>query len=221
MQKVSDIRKAFLEKLEKKEFVIDKSGVQTVEIVGAHFLADEDLIFGARNDDYIARELAWYQSQSLNVNDIPAPVPKIWQQVATPDGRINSNYGYLVFSKENGDQYEHALNALVKDPFSRRAIMIYTRPSIQTEYNRDGMSDFICTNAHQYFIRDGKLVAHVTMRSNDAVFGYKNDVAWARYVQNRLVEDYRKRTGAFMTPGDLIWTVGSLHVYERHFSFVK
>jgi thymidylate synthase len=214
MQKVSDIRKQLIQKYQQQDFVIDKSGVQMVELIGATFLADEDAVFGTVNHDYVQRELAWYESMSLNVNDIPAPVPAIWKAVATPEGVINSNYGYLIWSDENHNQYAHALAELKANPFSRRAEMVYTRPSIWKEYNKDGMSDFICTEAVQYFIRNDKLVAHVKMRSNDAVFGYKNDYHWQRHVQNKLAADLG------VVVGDLIWTAGSFHVYQRHLNLI-
>jgi thymidylate synthase len=178
-------------------------------------MADEPAIFGEPNDDYIQRELEWYLSQSLRVADIPGVTPKIWESVASREGLINSNYGYLVYSAENKSQYDSALAELRNNPFSRRAIMIYTRPSIQTEYCADGMSDFICTNAVQYLQRNGALHAVVQMRSNDVVFGYRNDYAWQLYVLQQLAADLG------VPAGNITWQVGSLHVYERHYSMIE
>ena len=70
-----------------------------IEIIGSSFIADENTIFGKVNHGYIEKELEWYCSQSLNVYDIPN-TPTIWKQVATNAGLINSNYGFLIFSKE-------------------------------------------------------------------------------------------------------------------------
>jgi thymidylate synthase len=64
------------------------------------------------------------------------------------------------------------------------------------------------------------------MRSNDVVFGYKNDYAWAQYLMDKFVrmwnelEAIRSIHGE-ITKGDLIWQVMNLHVYERHFNLVK
>lgn len=213
--KVQDVREILKAKLDRGEFVIDKTGVKTVEIISANFIADEASIFGTPNEDYIERELAWYKSQSLNVNDIPPPVPVIWKKCATPDGRINSNYGWCVWSKANGNQYENCLYELARNPDSRRGVMIYTRPSMQTEYDTDGMSDFMCTFATQHLIREGKLYSDVLMRSNDAVFGYNNDYAWQKHVHDKLAKDL------LVEPGLIYWHSGSLHVYERHFDLIK
>lgn len=214
MLTVSDIQKILYKSLINEDFVTDKTGVKTVEIMNASFIADRPAIFGTVNQDYVERELQWYLSKSLNVNDIPEPVPAIWKAVATPDGRINSNYGWCIYSEENGNQYFNVVKELRNNPDSRRAAMIYNRPSMHQDYNKDGMSDFMCTNAVQYLVRDGKVNALVYMRSNDAVFGYKNDYAWQEYVLKQVSE-------AISIPvGNIYWNVASLHVYERHFDLI-
>lgn len=212
---VSGIRLVLKHLLEREQFVIDKTGAKTIEIVGAQFIADEESIFGKVNYDYVERELEWYKSQSLYVKDIPGKTPVIWEQVASSEGKINSNYGWCIFSEENHNQFENVVKELQKNQDSRRAIMIYTRPTMHMDYNKDGMSDFMCTNTVQYLIRNGKLISIVNMRSNDAIYGYKNDYAWQKYVSELLAERLN------ITVGDIIWNAGSLHVYERHFDIVK
>lgn len=218
---VYDIQNEFIDKLQRKEFVKDKSGVVTIEIINASFIADEASIFGTINEEYIEREKAWYRSMSLNVKDIPGGPPQIWQQVADKDGFINSNYGWCIYSEENGNQFTKVVDELLVSPLSRRATMIYNRPSMHEDYNKNGMSDFMCTYSTQYYIRDGLLHASVFMRSNDAVFGYKNDYAWQRYVQEEVLAAINGRKGTVYGLGDLHWNAGSLHVYERHFKFVE
>ncbi len=215
MQNVSDVRQYFIDELAAERFVTDKTGVKTIEMVAAQFVVDEPSIFGKVNEDYVRREMNWYKSMSRNVYDIEAPVPEIWKSVADKDGNINSNYGWCVYSEENYNQYERLIDELKKNPDSRRAILIYTRPSIWVDFDEGGRSDFICTNACQYLIRDDKLVSIVNMRSNDAIYGFKNDAAWQMYIQDKIADELDVETG------DLIWNAGSLHVYERHFELVK
>jgi thymidylate synthase len=215
MYAVSNIRRILAEKLANQDFVTDKTGVKTVEILNASFVANEPAIFGTVNEEYVARELDWYTSMSLNVNDIPGGPPAIWKMVATPEGLINSNYGWCIYTKANGQQYLNVVNQLKANPDSRRATMIYNRPSMHDDYNKDGMSDFMCTNTVQYLVRDGKVNALVYMRSNDAVFGYKNDFAWQKYVLESVCEDLD------LPIGDIYWNVASLHVYERHFNLIE
>ena len=216
MLKVEHIREHFIEELKYGRFVTDKTGVKTIEMLGACFEANHPSIFGDVNEEYIQRELDWYKSMSLYVDDIPGITPAIWKQVASTEGKINSNYGWAIYSEDNGLQYLNVLDELTANPNSRRAVMIYTRPTMWSDYNHNGMSDFMCTNAVQYMIRDGQLVAVVQMRSNDVVFGYRNDYAWQKYVADMLTRDL----GLDIEP-KIIWNVGNLHVYQRHFDKVK
>jgi len=215
MQTVANIRQQIIDKYLDQDFVIDRTGAKTIEIIGATFIADEDHVIRKPSIEYIMRELQWYDSQSLNVNDIPGETPQIWKSIASAEGEINSNYGWCIYSEENGNQYKHVLRELSNNPNSRRATMIYNRPSMHTDMTRNGMNDFMCTYANTFYIRDGKLHSHYVMRSNDAVFGYNNDVAWARSVQ------YGLATQLDVEPGDIIWTASNFHVYERHFNFVE
>lgn len=215
MQRVADVRRKFIQKYQDQDFVTDKTGVKTIELIGESFLADEDWIIRKPNYDYIERELEWYKSRSLFVEDIPGETPVIWKQVADKHGKINSNYGYLIWSSENGNQYEHVKTELQKNPNSRRAVMIYNRPTMHTDYCTDGMSDFVCTYANAFMIRDGKLHSHYLMRSNDSVFGYTADVHWAMHVQKQLALDLNVEVG------DLIWTASNIHVYSRHFPHIE
>ena len=190
----------------------------TIEIQNAQFLADEHSIFGEPNTRYIEAELEWYKSKSLNVYDLfhlYNGEVKIWKQVADLDGRINSNYGWCVFSGENGAQYENVLTTLDSDSQSRQAVMIYTRPDMHTSSKWNGMKDFMCTTHVQYFINGNLLDCSVYMRSNDAVFGFMNDVAWQRYVLMKLALDLG------VQPGEITWNAGSLHIYDRHYELIS
>jgi thymidylate synthase len=220
LPRVNDIRQHFKDALADGIYTTDKTGVKTLELCGTSFFADEEAIFGEVNRAYVKAELAWYDSKSLNVNDIPGGPPKIWKQVATQDGWINSNYGWCIYSDYNHKQYNAARNELIANRNSRRAVMIYTRPTMHEDYCEDGCSDFMCTNVVQYLIRGNKLHAIVQMRSNDVIFGYKNDRAWQFEVQNRLLKDINELADETYQLGDLIWHVGSLHVYERHFPLI-
>lgn len=212
--KIKDIRDMFVDKLNNKDYVILSNDIKTLELVGVSFIADENYIFGEVNQKYVFCEISWYMSQSLNVNDIPGGTPAIWKKCATPEGFINSNYGWMIFSEENGSQYDNVLKELKRDPSSRRAVMIYTRPSMHTDQNKGGMQDFCCTWGVQYFIRNDRLTCHVNMRSNDVIFGYRNDLAFQQYVLHKLANDLNVETGS------ITWSAGSLHLYERHFYYL-
>lgn len=221
MKTIEDIRKAFSEKYKNEDFTIDKTGAKTVELIGETFVADENFIFKPVNSDYADRELQWYLSKSLNVYDIPGKIPEIWKQVADKDGFINSNYGWCIFSEENGSQYRNSLRQLINNPDTRRAVMIYTRPSMQYDYNKNGMSDFMCTCYTHQFIRNGKLVYIVYQRSMDSENGFRNDNYWHQYVANKLIKDLRDNKIEVDWRPEIIFSVGSVHVYERFFKYIE
>ena len=218
MNKVTDIRKYFVNELAQQRFTIDKTGAKTIEMLGASFVADEESIFGEPNKEYIDKEILWYFSGSTNINDIyggEKEPPAAWKLAANKHGEINSNYGHLIYSTKYYNQFDRVIEELKANPDSRRASMIYTRPSIWKEYNENGKSDFICTNSVTYYVRDGAVHSVVQMRSNDVVFGYKNDYAWQKHVLTELAYELQVNVGT------ITWQVQNLHVYERHFHLVK
>ena len=220
--KTNDILELFKTKYHNNEIRVIGNDVQqsnTIEIQNANFEVDKPWIVREPNYEYFNRELKWYYSQSLNVRDIKGGVPKMWEACATPLGYINSNYGWCIFSKDNCEQYKNCKQKLLDDPHTREAIMIYNRPSMQKDYNQNGMHDFMCCQNVQYFIneRDNEsyLDCIVNFRSCDAVFGFNNDSLWQLHVQGKLAEELNVKIGK------MYWNCGSLHIYERHFNYLE
>lgn len=219
----SDIKKELVSLYRDKCFRKGKYGL-TVEIQNAHFLADKDWIIREPNYDYAKREIQWYESMSLNVNNIPGSAPMIWRQCADKNGTINSNYGFCIWSEENGNQFKHCVERLLDDHQTREACMIYNRPSMQVDCGKNGMHDFMCTFSTQHFLNEidenkYRLDYTVFQRSCDAVYGYNNDKLWHDYVQQYLIEALRSK-GLNVKSGNMIYNCGSLHVYERHFDYL-
>ncbi len=207
---VQNIRDLFAEKYKNNDFEIDKFGGKVIDIICNQFIADEEYIFSKPNYEYIEKEIKWYLSESLNVNNLE-DTPKIWKSISDNNGYINSNYGWCVFSKENGYQYDNCLVELKNQRSSRRGAMIYNRPEMWKDYNTHGRDDFMCTYAVQYLIRNNVLYANVLMRSNDAWAGYRNDYAWQKYVVDKLADDLN------IDETIIIWNASSLHIYENQF----
>jgi len=220
---IQDVRAEFARKLKDEEFVIDKNGGKTIEILGASFIADEESIFGKLNVEYADAEIKWYESQSLNVYDIAKYykiVPKIWKDVADNNGMINSNYGYVCFSEQNGNQYSHVLNHLKSNIDTRHGIIIFNRPSIHIEAFTLNKQDMMCVQNSHFLIRDNKLEMIACTRSMDSVFGYLNDLYFFKYLHNKLFNDLIS-TYPNLEIGQIKVNANSLHVYERHFELVE
>ena len=77
-----------------------------LELTSISFVADEDTIFGKPDPNYIKREIDWYMSQSLSIDDMEPPIPRIWEDISSEYGYINSNYGWCLFHPEGGHYYD-------------------------------------------------------------------------------------------------------------------
>lgn len=173
---------------------------------------------------YVKAELDWYKSMDLSIiGHEGIESNPTWQSCCTKDEKkeINSNYGWCVFSEENGSQYDNCLEVLKKDKTTRNAIIVYNRPSIYKDYKRDGMHDMICTMYSHFFIRNNKLMMVHNMRSNDIRYGFIcSDLAWNCFVYQNLYEDL-KETYPGLEVGQIIWTSDSMHLYSRHFEALE
>ena len=159
---------------------------------------------------------SWALIKDTDINDLDLEkIPDAWNITSNKHGQINSNYGKLVYGDLYFNQFKNAVNELKNKPYTRRATMVYTRPSIWYEYNEEGKDDFICTNAVTYYIRDGYINCVVQMRSNDAIFGYKNDYDWQYHILRQVCLYTDK------LPGNIHWQVQNLHIYERHFKYLE
>lgn len=213
----------------------------TKELVHQVFLADKNYIVRKPKEPYQSNELHWFISQSRNVEDLRSFAgftPKIWEEIAEIDGTVNSNYGWCCLSKENGSQFWNAMKHLELDRNSRRAIMIYNRPTMHEDWiaNRGNNNlrwqykdseeykklrgDFMCCQNNHFIIRGDKLIMTVHMRSLDAVFGYNADYIWFDFIFNKAVQ-YLNKTYPELERGDMVIYADSVHVYDRHYEDLK
>lgn len=219
----------------------------TKELLHTSFVADKNYIVRKPKEPYQTNELEWFISQSRNVQDLKSFagfIPKIWKEIADKNSIINSNYGWCCLSEENGSQFYNAMKHLEKDKNSRRAIMIYNRPSMHTDwcegrelkYGRHSYDydwhnlqeesykrlrgDFMCCQNNHFIIRENKLIMTVHMRSLDAVYGYNADYIWFDWIFNKAVQ-YLKKTYEDLERGEMVIYADSVHVYEKHYEDLK
>jgi thymidylate synthase len=108
--------------------------------------------------------------------------------------RIHGNLGKLV-------------NQLKKDYSTRQAVL--TIFDSDKDLNAD-VKDVPCTLTLQYFIRDNRLLARTSMRSNDVFLGLPYDLTQFIALQGAIAKALDVEMGSYTH------TVGSMHIYEEH-----
>lgn len=212
--------RALRDSIENEDFIVDSQGGRTAELIGTRIVfnvtqATMDFDVKKTNTDYVKRELGWYLSGSLNIHPIMDGV-KIWEHISDPRGYVNSNYGHLIFSEDNGCQYKNCVERLLANRHTKRAVMIYTRPTMWKDCHRGGMDDFICTDGVQCTVRGNSLIYMVKQRSCDLIYGLFNDLAWHQFVASMIVDTLKLP----LEKAVIVYFPFNLHVYEKHFRLI-
>lgn len=107
------------------------------------------------------------------------------------------------------DQWAHVIDLLRANPLERRAVIAIYDPSVDTQPGKD----IPCNNWLHFTSRNGHLDLHVTIRSNDLIWGWSgiNQFEWSA-----MLEITAHILGVKV--GALHFSTTSLHVYENHWS---
>lgn len=173
---------------------------------------------------YTEKEKQLYKSCSNRVEDF-AKASKFWEQIANPDGTINSAYGYLIwknkshggtFDSEKITPWEWAKTSLIRDKDTRQAILRFSLP----EHQWSGNKDQVCTMHGIFHIRDNKLHLTINMRSNDVVLGLAYDMPWFCSLIDKMLQEL-KPVYPELSKGTYTHIVHSMHVYEKDINLVN
>lgn len=102
------------------------------------------------------------------------------------------------------DQIEQSLALLRRDPATRRARLVLARPQDVIASSRD----VSCVTDCQLFVREGKLVAHTSMRSQSALMVLPYDVSLFCLLQCWMAAILAVDIGSH------VWIAHSFHLYE-------
>jgi thymidylate synthase len=204
-----------LECLKWKGSVVFPRGLECKELIGHTFnftnSRDRILFNKARksNPFYMAGELLWYFLGS-NSLDFISYYSKVWNRCSDDGKTLNSAYGHRIFKGAEYptiqfNQFKRVIQQLKDDPFTRQAIIHLHTP------NQVPTNDEVCTLCLQFFIRDNKLVQHVTMRSNDCIWGTTYDVYFFTVLQEIIANELKVECGAYYH------TAGSFHIYRKDY----
>ncbi|SBW24236.1 putative methyltransferase [Candidatus Protofrankia californiensis] len=122
------------------------------------------------------------------------------------DGRLMGAYGPRM-RRWHGttDQLALAREALTDDPETRRAVIQLYDPAADAR----GYKDVPCTLGYRFFLRDGLLHMHTTMRSQDLWLGFCYDIFTATILQELLAGWLGTGLGSYRL------SVDSLHLYAH------
>jgi len=229
-------RQVMLAVMERPDAVCSPRGMAVREVLGARLVLDDPrarvLASPARaaNYGFAAGEFLWYWRGASDVASIDYynRRMKAWsddgQVMAGAYGpRVRGDGGLWDRGLGGRSQWELAVDELVRDPDSRRAVV-----GIYVPYDAvraaTGTKDVPCTLSIQFLLRRSwyragrarpRLHAVVTMRSCDAVWGLANDVFSFTLLQEAMLLELQAR-GVDAELGAYVHTCGSLHVYSRH-----
>jgi len=186
-------------------------GMTTVEVLGAHLCLTDprrrlvDLPpVRVPNPAFAVAEALWILSGSDE--------PWIFQynerllQYAD-NGRLQGAYGpRLRRWRGTVDQLAAVRGLLIEDPDSRRATVQLFDPA----HDFSGYKDVPCTLGYRFYLREGRLHMHTTMRSQDLWLGFCYDAFTATLLQELLAGWLGVQIGEYHHHVD------SLHLYGRN-----
>lgn len=158
-------------------------------------------------------EFCWHLAQSDDA-DFISYYAKDWADLATANCQIpGSSYGKTIFSSLHRDnQWNQVKTLLQADRETRRAVLFF---NLSDERLNAQSKDVACASSAQFFIRQNRLDIIVTMRSNDAILGLPYDVFFFSMLQELMATMLGLHLGTYYH------SVGSMHLYERHYSLAK
>ncbi|MED3945082.1 thymidylate synthase [Priestia megaterium] len=123
---------------------------------------------------------------------------KVWRAAYGP--RLRNWYGV--------DQFKEVARLINQDENTKRAAMIIYDPAkdyIDTK-------DVPCNNWLHFMARDGKLNLNVSVRANDAIWGFGGINMFEWSVLHEMMSFWTNKE-----TGKLSWFTGTMHVYSRHY----
>lgn len=161
---------------------------------------------------FMAAEALWILSGDKSVDGI-APYNKNIAQFSDDGLTFFGAYGPPIH-----DQIGYVVQSLLDDRDTRQAVLTIWRP------NPPKSRDIPCTVSIAFNIRNGRLNAHVFMRSSDSWLGVPYDFFNFAMLAYRVGASYNERVDNpvdVVTPGSVFWTAVSSHLYERDFERAK
>ncbi|HEY4771881.1 MAG TPA: thymidylate synthase [Steroidobacteraceae bacterium] len=155
-------------------------------------------------------ELLWLLRGDTNVAYLREHGVTIWDEWADAQGDLGPVYGkqwraWLAPDGRTVDQIEQAVQALRRDPNSRR-IMV----SAWNVGELSRMALMPCHVLFQFYVADGRLSCQLYQRSADLFLGVPFNIASYALLTHMFAQQ------CDLKPGEFLWTGGDCHLYVNH-----
>lgn len=221
MKQYLDLMKNILEKGEKRE---DRTGVGTLSLFAHQTVYDLREGFPLVTTKKlhlrsIIYELLWFLKGDTNIQYLKENKVRIWDEWADEKGDLGPVYGKQwrrwegPSSGEEGtiDQMAELVDALQKNPYSRRHIVSAWNPS-----DIKKMALPPCHTLMQFYVNQrGELDCQLYQRSADVFLGVPFNIA-SYALLTMMIAQVTK-----LTPGRFIHTMGDAHLYLNHLTQAK
>ncbi len=217
MKQYHDLLKHVLTHGNKKE---DRTGTGTISVFGYQMRFDLNEGFPLLTTKKvhlksIIHELLWFLQGSTNIAYLKENGVRIWDEWADENGNLGPVYGYQWrnWPKPDGshiDQITQAVNAIKKNPDSRRLIV-----SAWNVADVDQMKLPPCHAFFQFYVADGKLSCQLYQRSADVFLGVPFNIASYALLTMMVAQVCGLKLG------DFVHTLGDAHIYTNHMDQVN
>jgi thymidylate synthase len=158
----------------------------------------------------VIRELLWFLAGDTNIRYLKDHGVRIWDEWADESGDLGPVYGqqWRSWPAADGaaiDQIGHVVEAIRRDPYSRRLIVTAWNPA-----EIDKMALPPCHCLFQFYVVDGKLSCQLYQRSADVFLGVPFNIASYALLTLMVAQV------TSLQPGDFIHTLGDAHLYLNH-----
>src|SRR5215212_638108 len=155
----------------------------------------------------IIRELLWFLAGDTNIRYLKDHGVRIWDEWADESGDLGPVYGqqWRSWPSPDGaaiDQIGHVVEAIRKDPYSRRLIVTAWNPA---EIEKMALPPCHCL--FQFYVVDGKLSSQLYQRSADIFLGVPFNIASYALLTHMVAHV----TG--LKAGEFVHTLGDAHLY--------
>ncbi|MGR9100929.1 MAG: thymidylate synthase [Gammaproteobacteria bacterium] len=193
----------------------DRTGTGTLSVFGRQMRFDLSAGFPLVTTkrlhlSSIIHELLWFISGETNIRYLRENGVGIWDEWADENGDLGDVYGrqWRSWQSQDGvliDQLAVVVEQIKENPDSRRHLV-----SAWNVAKIEQMALPPCHYAYQFYVADGVLSCMFHMRSVDCFLGLPFNIASYALLTHMMAQQ------CDLTPGELIWTGGDVHLYMNH-----